>query len=141
MHFVDSDAHTEERTETIKINTNGNGKQTVGIRTDITFEIADDKNGTAKSEGRETNNDDEVPVVRSGDGVIYTSDGAKKADERIDFDMNKPIYHRTNDENFDGTGGTWVNFFPMASSWTTERSFLNRDNGKLQGLVHCLVEI
>lgn len=130
--FEETDEQAGERTESIKINANGNGKQTVGIRTDITFEISDDKNET-KSEGREAgggNDDDEVPIIRSGDGIMYADDGAPKADERIDFNVNnRPIYHRTDDEKFDGTGGTWVNFFPMTSAWTTERNFFTRNNG------------
>lgn len=101
----------------------------MGIRTDITFEISGDKNDT-KLEGKETGNNDDVPIVRSGSGTIYTDGTIRRSDDRIDFDSTKPIYHRENDENFNSAHGTWVNFFPMTSAWTTERNFLPNAYGK-----------
>lgn len=131
MFGEDSAGHVDDRTETIKINTGGGGgKQTVGIRTDITFEISGDKNDT-KFEGKEAGSDDDVPIVRSGGGASYGDEDIRRSDDRIDFDSNKPIYHRTNDENYDGGAhGTWVNFFPITSAWTTERNFLPKAYGK-----------
>lgn len=76
-------------------------------------------------------NNDEIPIIRSGDGVMYADDGTSNiANDRIDYGPNqKPIYHNTDDEHFDTIGGTWVNFFPMASAWTTERNSYGRNNG------------
>lgn len=136
-NFEDAENISEEKTETIKINTSGPGKQTVGIRTDITFEIADDKNGT-KAEGRDADSDDSdhVPIIRSdregqGQGTVYADQGQGdgRTSGNVDFNANPPIYHRTDDENYNGAGGTWVSFFPVSSTWTTERSFLTRQNG------------
>lgn len=114
-------AKMEDKTETIRIQTDG-AKQTVGIHTDITFEIDDKKNATKSSDGKNAESsetDDEVPVYRG------THTEGERDNRRRDpnYYMNGN-FHGTNDD--DGIrysdGGNWVRFLPMANGgWTTER--------------------
>lgn len=106
-----------------RITTNGN-KQTVGIHTDITFEIEDKKNGSKTTDGKNAEDDDddeEVPIYRGTDSERDRS----KFDRRYDpttHHLNQPNFHGTNDEaNNGGDAGTWVRFFPKTNGWTTER--------------------
>lgn len=115
----------DDKTETIRIHTDG-AQQTVGIHTDITFEI-DKKNDTKSTDGRNaesTENDDtEVPVYRG----THTEGERNSYDRRRDpndFYRNQANFHGVNDEDSVkyGDAGTWVRFLPMANGgWTTER--------------------
>ncbi|XP_031629432.1 uncharacterized protein LOC116344806 isoform X2 [Contarinia nasturtii] len=123
----------EDKTETIRIQTDGGSKQTVGIHTDITFELDDKKNDTKKTDGKNAESDEdddsEVPVYRG----THTEGERNNFNRRYDpnFYMNQPNYHGTNDEDsykYADTGaGTWVRFLPMANGggWTTERSTIS----------------
>lgn len=110
-----------EKPDTIRIQTMDGAKQTVGIHTDITFEIDDKKNGSKtttdgkNAESGET--DDEVPVYRGThtEGDRYDPNG---------YGMNQPGFHGVNDA--DGTrygdSGVWIRFLPSSNGgWTTER--------------------
>lgn len=120
-----SGGRMDDKTETIRIQTDG-AKQTVGIHTDITFEI-DKKNNTKSTDGRNAESDDdddtEVPVYRGS----HTEGERNKYDRRNDpneYYMNQANFHRVNNEESVryGEGGTWVRFLPMANgAWTTER--------------------
>lgn len=114
----------EDKTETIRIQTEG-AKQTVGIHTDITFEIDDKKNATKSSDGKNAESsetDDEVPVYRG----THTEGGSSNFNRRRDPNYyGHGNFYETND-NDDGfrysDGGNWVRFLPMANGgWTTER--------------------
>lgn len=115
----------DDKTETIRIHTDG-AQQTVGIHTDITFEI-DKKNGTKATDGRNAesseSDDTEVPIYRG----THTEGERNSYDRRRDpneFYRNQANFHGVNDEaNVKyGDAGTWVRFVPMANgAWTTER--------------------
>lgn len=112
----------DDKTETIRIQTDG-AKQTVGIHTDITFEI--DKNNHTKSsdgknvENEEDNDDTDVPVYR---GSHSEGDRNNRRRDPNDYYMRQPNFHGVNDEDRYGDAGTWVRFLPMANgAWTTER--------------------
>lgn len=115
----------DDKTETIRIQTDG-AKQTVGIHTDITFEI-DKKNATKSTDGKNAEKDEdddrEVPVYRGS----HTEGERRNYNPRRDpndYYMHQANFHGVNDE--DGVkyadAGTWVRFLPMANgAWTTER--------------------
>lgn len=116
----------DDKTETIRIQTDG-AKQTVGIHTDITFEI--DKNSTKSTDGRkaesdEDNDDTEVPIYRGSHTEGDRNNIGRRRDPN-DYYMhhNQPNnFHGVNDEDRYGDAGTWVRFLPMANgAWTTER--------------------
>lgn len=116
----------EDKTETIRIQTEG-AKQTVGIHTDITFELDDKKNDTKSTDGKnaESSEDDdtEVPVYR-GSNTQSDRNNFNRRHDPNDYYMNQANYHGTNDEDNIryGDAGTWVRFLPMANGgWTTER--------------------
>lgn len=119
----------DEKTETIRIQTEG-AKQTVGIHTDITFELDDNnkKNDTRKTDGKnaESGEDDsEVPIYRG----THTQGDRNHFNRRYDpnYYMNQEHVHgqTNNDDNYkyaDADDGTWVRFLPMSNGgWTTER--------------------
>lgn len=116
-------AKMEDKTETIRIQTEG-AKQTVGIHTDITFEIDDKKNETKPSDGKNAESsetDDEVPVYRGTHTEGERNNFNRRRDPNYYMNGN---FHGTNDD--DGIrysdGGNWVRFLPMANGgWTTER--------------------
>lgn len=101
----------DDQTETIRIHTDGT-KQTVGIRTDITFEITDNKNSTKNSTEQE-DDDEEVPVFKGNGNPVGNRRNLP----------NQPSFHGINDDPLPYDAGTWVHFFPMQNGWTTERSF------------------
>lgn len=117
----------EDKTETIRIQTDG-AKQTVGIHTDITFELNDKKNSTKSSDGKNAesseNDDTEVPVYRGTHADGDRNNFNRRRDPN-DYYQNQANYHGTNDEEsirYGDAGGTWVRFLPMANGgWTTER--------------------
>lgn len=115
----------EDKTETIRIQTDG-AKQTVGIHTDITFEIDDkNKNGTKSTDGKNAESDEdddtEVPVYRG----THTKSERNNFNRRRDpHDYYQANFHGTNDDEGIkyADAGTWVRFLPMANgAWTTER--------------------
>lgn len=119
----------EDKTETIRIQTEG-AKQTVGIHTDITFEI-DDKNkskNATKSDGKnaesgEDDDDTEVPVYRGTHTEGERNNFNRRRDPN-DYYMNQGNFHGTNDDEGIkyADAGTWVRFLPMGNgAWTTER--------------------
>lgn len=118
----------DDKTETIRIQTDG-AKQTVGIHTDITFEI-DKKNHTKSADGKnaesvEDDDDTEVPIYRGTHTEGDRNDMNRPRDPN-DYYMNRANFHGVNDEEgmrYGGAGaGTWVRFLPMANGgWTTER--------------------
>lgn len=111
----------DDQAETIHIKTS-EGKQTVGIHTDITFEVDDKKNDTIKTDGRNaesTEDDNEVPIYRG------TNDGTDRNnfDRRYDgsgYRANRPGFNGDETIHYDGTG-TWISFVPKNNGWTTER--------------------
>lgn len=117
----------DEKTETIRIQTDG-AKQTVGIHTDITFEIDDKKkNATKSTDGKnaESSEDDdtEVPVYRGTHTEGERNNFNRRRDPN-DYYMNQANFHGTNDEDSIkyADAGTWVRFLPMSNgAWTTER--------------------
>lgn len=111
----------DENPDTIRIQTMDGSKQTVGIHTDITFEIDDKKNVSKPStdgknaESGET--DDEIPIYRGThtEGDRYDPNG---------YGMNRPGFHGVNDEDEtnNGDSGVWIRFLPSSNGgWTTER--------------------
>lgn len=119
----------EDRTETIRIQTN-RGKQTVGIHTDITFELDDTKkNHTKQMNGKtaesDENDDSEVPIYHG----LHTEGERNNFNRRNDpngYHINQAKFSGTNDDDnskyYTDAGGTWVRFLPMANGgWTTER--------------------
>lgn len=116
----------DDKTETIRIQTEG-AKQTVGIHTDITFEIDGKKNSTKPTDGKnaesEEDDDTEVPVYRGS----HTDNDRNNYNRRRgpdDYYTNNAQFHGTNDEDSIkyADAGTWVRFLPMANGgWTTER--------------------
>lgn len=116
----------DSRTEIIKIKTKADGKQTVGIRTDITFEVTNSKNGTKPNQdGRKAESDSdedaEVPIFRGTDESNNRDSFHRRYDSRH-IANNRPMFQRTNDDviQFDRSG-SWVNFVPV--TWTTERNY------------------
>lgn len=117
----------DDKTETIRIHTDG-AQQTVGIHTDITFEI-DKKNDTKPTDGRNAesseNDDTEVPIYRG----THTEEERRSYDydrrrDPNEYYRNQANFHGVNDEDSVryGDAGTWVRFLPMANgAWTTER--------------------
>lgn len=109
----------EENKETIRISTMDGAKQTVGIHTDITFEIDDKKNDSKSMDGKNAESEeteDEVPIYR----------GTHTDNERNNrrYDMNQPSFHGVNDEEGIryADAGTWIRFLPSSNGgWTTER--------------------
>lgn len=103
----------EDKTETIRIQTMDGAKQTVGIHTDITFEVDDKQNHSKPMDGKNAESeetDDEVPIYRG----THTDNN----------DRFNPSFHAVNDG--DGIryadAGTWIRFLPSANGgWTTER--------------------
>lgn len=114
----------EDKTETIHIQTEG-AQQTVGIHTDITFEINDKKNTTKPNNGKnaESGEDDdtEVPVYRGTPTEGERNNFNRRRDPN--YYTNRANFHGVNDENIKyGDAGTWIRFLPMANGgWTTER--------------------
>lgn len=112
----------DDKTETIHIQTEG-AQQTVGIHTDITFEINDEKNATKPASGKNAESDEdddtEVPVYRG------TPTEGERFNRRRDpnYYTNRDNFHGVNDENIKyADAGTWIRFLPMANGgWTTER--------------------
>lgn len=96
------------------------GKQSVGIHTDITFELSENK-----TDGKSTEDDDnrEVPIFLGTD----TENGRTKFERRYDSNSNnnnnRPHFYGTNDNNgfVGGNAETWVRFFPSSHDWTTEK--------------------
>lgn len=114
----------DDKTETIRIHTDG-AKQTVGIHTDITFEV-DKKNDTKTAGGRNAESsetDESVPIYRG----THTEEERYNYDRRRDpneYYRNQANFHGVNDEDSVryGDAGNWVRFLPMANgAWTTER--------------------
>lgn len=116
--------NSEDKTETVRIQTKG-AKQTVGIHTDITFEIDDKKNNTKPMDGvnaESEENDEEVPVYRG----THTEGDRSNFNRRYDDShrMNQASFHGTNDDDQIkyADAGTWIRFLPSANgAWTTER--------------------
>lgn len=125
INFIRIGGRMDDKTETIRIHTDG-AQQTVGIHTDITFEL-DKKNDTKVTDGRNAesseNDDTEVPIYRG----THTEEERRSYDRRRDpneFYRNQANFHGVNDEDSVryGDAGTWVRFLPMANgAWTTER--------------------
>lgn len=102
------------------------GKKTVGIRTDITFEISDDDDSISNStktnkkdkeqDSRSDDDDDSVPIIK-GNRNDQTN--------RRWNSNNVPIFHSTNDENIRHGDGidVWANHIPAPAVWTTERNY------------------
>lgn len=121
----------DDKTETIRIHTDG-AKQTVGVHTDIVFEI-DKKNDTKRTDGRnaestENEDDTEVPVYRGthteGERTSYDRRRDPNDYYRHQANFHQANFHGVNDEDSVkyGDAGTWVRFLPMANGgWTTER--------------------
>lgn len=117
----------EDKTETIRIQTEG-AKQTVGIHTDITFELDDKKNDTKKMDGKNAESgedtEDEVPVYRGSHTEGANRNKFNRRYDPNDYYMNQANFHGTNDDDNIkyADAGTWVRFLPMANGgWTTER--------------------
>ena len=117
----------EDKTETIRIQTEG-AKQTVGIHTDITFELNDKKNDTKKTDGKNAESgedtEDEVPVYRGSHTEGANRNKFNRRYDPNDYYMNQANFHGTNDDDSIkyADAGTWVRFLPMANGgWTTER--------------------
>lgn len=113
--------------ETVKIKTQGTGsKQTVGVHTDITFDVSD-KNDTKPSDGRkaeEEDDDEEVPVFKGTESAGGRTDTNRRYNPKS-FRPNPNLYG-VNDEadNFgNGDTGTWVRFLPSYNGWTTEPNY------------------
>lgn len=111
--------------ETVKIKTQGTGgKQTVGVHTDITFDVSD-KNDTKPSDGRkaeEEDDDEEVPVFKGTE----SAGGRADTNRRYNPKSFRPNLYGINDEadNFgNGDTGTWVKFLPSYNGWTTEPNY------------------
>lgn len=120
-------------------------KKTVGIRTDITFEINDDVNINSttvkkkkKGDGKnfdDYNDDDSdienasVPVFKGTKGVSQSA--ANDANNRRFYPSDGAIFHKTNDENnrYGGSLDNWSNFIPSDGVWTTERNYFLRRKG------------
>lgn len=111
----------DKEPDTIRIQTMDGAKQTVGIHTDITFEIDDKKNSSkAATDGKNAESEeteDEVPIYRGThtDGDRYDPNG---------YGMNQPGFHAVNDEDETryGDSGVWIRFLPSSNGgWTTER--------------------
>lgn len=95
--------------------TNG-GKQTVGVHTDITFDLSDNKTDTKSTE----NDNEEVPVFLGTD----LANGRAHVERRYDPSLNRPNFYDTNDDATGYTGGqagTWVRLYPSINDWTTEK--------------------
>lgn len=110
--------------KTIRVHTEAGAKQTLGIHTDITFEIDEKKNQTKKTDGKNAESDeddrDEVPIYR----------GTNEKDPNHYY-MNRRNFHEMNDENT----GTWIRFLPSASGqWTTERYSENLNPQSMQSI-------
>lgn len=109
----------------IRVHTDG-AKQTLGVHTDITFEINDSKNKSKKMDGKNAESDEdddvEVPIYRG----THTENDSNNFNRRYDSNnhrhhMNRPSFHGVNDEEHHDTD-TWIRFLPSASGqWTTER--------------------
>lgn len=93
------------------------GKQSVGIHTDITFELSDNKTDEKTTE----DDNQEVPIFLGTD----TANGRNKFERRHDPNLNRPHFYGTNDDTTGFSGGetgTWVRFFPSTvNEWTTEK--------------------
>lgn len=114
-------ARNDDTTEMIKIKTHG-AKQTLGVHTDITFEVNETKNDTKKSDGRKAEGED----AEDEEVIIYkgTGDDRNNFNRRHDPSMFRPNLYEINDETVSIGGadsGTWVRFLPSSNGWTTER--------------------
>lgn len=113
-------------------------KKTVGIRTDITFEISDDDDDTTNStktnkrdKDQESRSDDDdnsgPPIIKGNAGTNGNRKEISGSNDRKWNTHNIPVFHGTDDESTQhgGTGDHWSNFIPPVTSvWTTERSRL-----------------
>lgn len=99
------------------------GKKSVGIRTDITVELSDNK--TDSTRNAENDDDDrEVPVFLGTD----LANGRTQVERRYDPNTNQPHFYGTNDDANSFTGGdagTWIRFLPSGNNngWTTEKYY------------------
>lgn len=91
----------EEKAETFFIKTSGN-KQSVGIHTDITFELSENKTGGKSAE--DFNDNQEVPVYLGTDMV-----------------NGRPNSYRPNFPGTNDGATSWMRYFPLANDWTTEK--------------------
>lgn len=92
-------------------------KQTVGIHTDITIQLSDNK-----TDGQNADEDDneEVPVFLGTD----LANGRTTFERRYDPKSNRPHFYGTNDDApgfVGGEAGTWVRLYPSVNDWTTEK--------------------
>lgn len=124
--FFENVKGTEDKTETIRIQTMDGAKQTVGIHTDITFEIDDKKNDSKPTDGKNAESsetEDEVPIYKG----THTDNDRNDYNRRYDpheHHMNHPSFHGVNDEEGIryADAGTWIRFLPSSNGgWTTER--------------------
>lgn len=91
-------------------------KQSVGIHTDITFELTENKTNAESTE----DDNREVPVFLGTD----VGNGGNQLGRRYDPNSNRPIFYGTNDDAngfAGGDAGTWQQFYPPANEWTTEK--------------------
>lgn len=131
----------------------GGKKKTVGIRTDITFEISDeDDDNSTRTDRMEQDSSNEggdggVPVIKGTAGSDATNGRQNPPGiERRWNTQNIPVFHGTNDDdetaghNSADNNNNWSNFIPSTARWTTERNYfhLPPPRGKVKIFLCCL---